>query len=118
MVKLWTGLEQIKEQEILENLIENDIICYVEASEAGEYLKIAKGFALSGADIYVEEKDARKASELLGKMKARWNLEQMQEEWIFQEEESETDSWNEWKMRMAKAIVAFIVAVVLYVLLL
>lgn len=86
MVKLWNGLDYTKEQEILEKLLQNDITCFVKEDGVGEYMRIAMGFSLSGRNIYVDEKDAKKASRLLGEMKAQWNLEQMQEDWEAEEE--------------------------------
>jgi hypothetical protein len=86
MVKLWNGLDHTKEQEILEKLLQNGITCFVKEDGAGEYMRIAMGFSLSGRNIYVDEKDAKKASRLLGEMKAQWNLEQMQEGWEVEEE--------------------------------
>ena len=68
MVKLWNALDPAQEQELLEVLKKNQIACFVKDAGAGEFMKITMGFSLAGRDIYVDEKDANKASRLIGQI--------------------------------------------------
>ena len=114
MVKLWNALDPAQEQELLEVLKKNQIACFVKDAGAGELMKIAMGFSLAGRDIYVDEKDANKASRLIGQMKARWNLEQMQEGWEGEEEE-ERASWYQRKEIISRIILSVLVVMVIII---
>lgn len=68
MVKIYNSGNVMETQMILEMLKENGIVGVKKDIGAGGYMTIATGTSVSGADIYVSEQDAEKATALIQDM--------------------------------------------------
>lgn len=68
MVKIFNSGNVLQTQMIQEMLKEHGIACVKKDIGAGGYMTIATGMSVSGADIYVSEEEAQRATELIREM--------------------------------------------------
>lgn len=64
-VKIYSAYEKYQAELILSILRNNDIPCYRQGTGAGGYMDIYAGNSLFGEDIYVDERDAKRARQLI-----------------------------------------------------
>lgn len=68
VVKIFNSGNVLQTQMIQEMMKEHGIACVKKDIGAGRYMTIATGMSVSGADIYVSEEEAQRATELIREM--------------------------------------------------
>lgn len=64
-VKIFSCADRVRADMITETLRERGIPAYSESKGSGDYMNIYMGTSMFGNDIYVNEKDAEKAKEIV-----------------------------------------------------
>ena len=82
-VKIYSCADRVDADMITETLNDRGIPAYSESKGSGDYMNIYMGASMFGNDIYVNEKDADRAKEIVKALTLLLREKRMRQMWIF-----------------------------------